>query len=128
MSTTPTRVGVLADLALAARLVEQIGEHRVSSVGLFGHVGIHPTDQADGPRIADELSLSFAGTQSSGTATYKGTIDGREVIAYGNPPATFVVVDSDTGEHLTGPLTEAIASAVVAAEFTRAVHTVEVTR
>lgn len=128
MSTTSTRVGVLADLALAARLVEQIGEHRVSSIGLYGHVGIHLAEPAEAPQIADELGLSTSREQSSGTWVYSGLIDAREVLVYGNPPASFVVVDSDTGEHLTGRLTRSVADAVVAAEFSRRVRVEQVTR
>ena len=132
MSTTTQAGDVLTAMTVAARLVTEIGAHRIVSVTVDAdadqhQIEFHPVKPTDGLAIAESLGMKLRHILSN-FATFEADIAGHRVLIYTAHPQAFVVVDSDTGEHLTGRLTRSVADAVVAAEFSRRVRVEQVTR
>lgn len=127
-TTTSTTPRILADLTFLDALVRQIGPERVSSVSTTGALTIHLVDDEDGHAIAADLGLTEPRTYG-GTHWYDGTVDGHLVRVFATAPQ-YVVVDADTEETLTGPMSHYDATAVVTATptATRRLHVQAVTR
>ena len=123
MTTTTTQGGVLADMALAMRVVADLGEQHIAHVSVSGHtrnVSIHPTNPSDGVRFATKLGLDPE-QQHDTFQTWQGTYEGVKFTVYGSVWSFTVTSDSEPLDHPGFPAGRSFRTEAEAVEFARAV-------